>query len=255
MLKYPITDAMRTRLQRARGEISQIELANQTGIGQATLSKIERGRQNFITEKQLLLIARDTGCSIPWLLGEAYSAEAGKSPRTRILYSEDAIARRIVKLSGEIAAAGYRDLLMVTILHGGFIFGADLARALAVAGLPVEIDFITLRSYGEETASPGKVELVRDMSQEVARRDVMFVDDIADSGHTLVFARDLALGRGANRIGIAVFLDKRFRRTVALKVDHVGFDCPNKWVFGYGMDLKRTLRELPYVAVLEDDSP
>jgi hypoxanthine phosphoribosyltransferase len=170
----------------------------------------------------------------------------------RVLYSAEAIAARIEAMAAEIAASGYSNLLVISVLKGSFVFAADLIRALHRAGLSPEVEFISLSSYAAGTVSSGTVRLVRDIDSDVAGRDVLLVDDILESGRTLAFTRDLLLGRGAARIGLAVLLDKKGRRAAAIEADHVGFDCPDAFVVGYGMDVGHAFRELPFVGVVED---
>ena len=170
----------------------------------------------------------------------------------RVLFDAEAIAHRNAEMATEIAAAGYRDLLVVSILKGSFVFAADLIRALSGAGLEPEVEFLALSSYREDTVSSGEVRVVRDIESDVRDRDVLLVDDILESGRTLAFARDLMRERGARRIGIAVLLDKRGKRRSAVEADHVGFQCPDYFVVGYGMDVAHAFRELPFVGVIED---
>ncbi len=170
----------------------------------------------------------------------------------RILFPAAAIAIRNVEMAQEIAGAGYQDLLVVSILKGSFVFAADLIRALHDAGLSPEVEFISLSSYSAGTVSSGTVRVVKDIESEVAGRDLLLVDDILESGRTIRFARDLMLARGARRVGVAVLLDKRGKRVQAIEADHVGFDCPDAFVVGYGMDVAHAFRELPYVGVVEE---
>ncbi len=173
----------------------------------------------------------------------------------RVLFAAKAIAARNAALAAEIAAAGYRDLLVIAVLKGSFVFAADLLRALHGVGLSPEVDFISLSSYGAGTASGGEVRVLRDIETGVAGRDVLLVDDILDTGRTLAFARDLLLSRGARRVGLAVMLEKKERRAVALAADHIGFACPNAFVVGYGMDAGHAFRELPFVGVMDAPAP
>jgi hypoxanthine phosphoribosyltransferase len=170
----------------------------------------------------------------------------------RVLYDAETIARRNVEMAAEIKAAGYRNLLVISILKGSFVFAADLIRALHVAGLSPEVEFISLSSYKTGTTSTGKVSLVRDVETDVKGRDVLLVDDILESGRTLAFARNLMLKRGARRVAIAVLLEKPGKLAQPLKADHVGFVCPDLFVVGYGMDVAHAFRELPFVGVVED---
>jgi hypoxanthine phosphoribosyltransferase len=170
----------------------------------------------------------------------------------RVLYDAPTIARRNDEMAKEIAATGYGDLLVVSILKGSFVFAADLIRALHDAGLSPEVEFITLSSYRTGTVSAGEVTVLRDIETDVSGREVLLVDDILESGRTLAFARDLMLSRGASRVGIAVLLDKPGKLAQPIKADHVGFTCPDLFVVGYGMDVAHAFRELPFVGVVED---
>ncbi len=170
----------------------------------------------------------------------------------RVLYDAKAIAARNDEMAKEIAAAGYRDLLVVSILKGSFVFAADLIRALHDAGMSPEVEFITLSSYRTATVSAGDVTVLRDIETDVSGREVLLVDDILESGRTLAFARDLMRSRGASRIGVAVLLDKPGKLAQPIKDDHVGFTCPDLFVVGYGMDVAHAFRELPFVGVVED---
>ncbi len=169
-----------------------------------------------------------------------------------VLFPADAIARRNLELAEEIASREFHDLLVVSVLKGSFIFAADLIRAMHGAGLSPEVEFILISSYGAGTES-GAVKILRDIDSAVAGRDVLIVDDILESGKTLKFSRDLLRGRGAKSVSIAVLLDKRKRRQTDLEADFVGFDCPDRFVVGYGMDVGHAFRELPFVGAIEDE--
>ena len=169
----------------------------------------------------------------------------------RVLYDAGKIAARNAEIAAEIASAGYENLLVVSILKGSFVFAADLIRALHWAGIAPEVEFLSLSSYREGTVSSGAVTVVRDIESDVGGRDVLLIDDILESGRTLAFARDMMLSRGANRVGIAVLLDKPGHRAAAIDADHVGFVCPDLFVVGYGMDVAHAFRELPFVGVVE----
>ena len=163
-----------------------------------------------------------------------------------VLYSAEKIALRNEEIALSVANASYRDLLVVAILKGSFIFAADLIRAMHQVGLSPEMEFISVSSYGAGTQS-GELKLLRDIETDVAGRDVLLIDDILESGKTLAFTRDLLLSRGANAVLLAVLLDKPFRRQIDIKADHVGFECPDVFVVGYGMDKAHAFRELPFV--------
>ncbi|MBB3931673.1 hypoxanthine phosphoribosyltransferase [Kaistia hirudinis] len=170
----------------------------------------------------------------------------------RVLYDIDTIDARNRELAAEIAASGYRDLLVISILKGSFVFAADLIRALHESGLAPEVEFISLSSYGAGTESSGNVRVVKDIESDVKGRDVLLIDDILESGRTISFARKLMEERGANRVGVAVLLEKPGKRAVPIEAEHVGFVCPDLFVVGYGMDAGHAFRELPFVGVVED---
>jgi len=169
-----------------------------------------------------------------------------------VLFSASAIARRNLELAKEIAARDYRDLLVISVLKGSFVFAADLIRAMHDAGLSPEVEFIFISSYGAGKVG-GEVKVLRDIDNEVQGRDVLLIDDILESGRTLRFARDLMLSRGARSCSIAVLLDKRMRRQAEIEADYVGFDCPDYFVVGYGMDVGHAFRELPFVGVVKGE--
>jgi hypoxanthine phosphoribosyltransferase len=170
----------------------------------------------------------------------------------RVLFDAATIAARKAEVAREIAAAGYEDPLVVSVLKGSFVFAADLIRSLFAAGLSPEVEFISLSSYRTGTTSSGEVTVLRDIDTDVAGRDVILIDDILESGRTLAYARHLMLSRGARRVGIAVLLDKPGKLAQPLAADHVGFVCPDLFVVGYGMDVGHAFRELPFVGVVED---
>src|SRR5918993_4162682 len=144
------------------------------------------------------------------------------SSRVRILFDDAAIARRNEDMAREIATAQPKDLLVVAVLKGSFMFAADLIRALHRAGLAPQVEFIHLSSYRAATVSTGQVEILRDVESAVRERDVLLVDDILESGRTLVFAKDLLVARGARRVLTAVLLEKPGKRAVEIRADFVG---------------------------------
>lgn len=172
------------------------------------------------------------------------------SPRVRVLFDEASIARRNEEIARAVAAAEPKHLLVVAVLKGSFMFAADLIRALHRAGLTPQVEFIHLSSYRAGTVSTGRVEILRDVESEVRGRDVLLIDDILESGRTLVFAKDLLMARGAQRVLTAVLLEKPGRRAVEIRADYVGFSCPDVFVVGYGMDVAHSYRQLPFVGVV-----
>jgi hypoxanthine phosphoribosyltransferase len=169
------------------------------------------------------------------------------APQLEILFSEDAIAARVAGMAGEIAAVTPHRLLVVPILKGSFIFAADLLRALYRTGLSPEVDFMMLASYRKATVSSGQVEVLRDITTDVTGRDVLLLDDILESGRTIAYAKDLLAARGARRVMVAALLDKPHHRAVSVEADFRGFECPDHFVVGYGMDMAHAYRELPFV--------
>jgi hypoxanthine phosphoribosyltransferase len=168
-------------------------------------------------------------------------------PGVDIIFSADAIARRVDALAREIAGAGLSNLLVIPVLTGSFVFAADLLRALQKVGVSPEVDFLTLASYRHGTQSSGSVDILRDLELDPAGRNVLLVDDILDTGRTLAYAKDLIAARGAGQLKICVLLNKRIRRAADIEADFVAFDCPPEFVVGYGMDLAHRYRELPFV--------
>jgi len=165
------------------------------------------------------------------------------------LYSEEAIAERVAAIARDIVAGKPDHLLVIVVLKGGFVFAADLVRELARLGVQLEVEFISLSSYGKELQSSGEVRIYRDIGCPVAGRDVLIVDDVLDSGLTVKFARDLMKSRGARRVAVAAMIDKPEGRNTKIHADYVGFTCPNYFVVGYGMDAGHAWRELPFVGV------
>ena len=172
----------------------------------------------------------------------------------RVLFDAATIAARNDALAKEIAATKFDNLLVVAVLRGSFVFAADLIRALHHAGMAPQIEFIQLASYRKATTSAGQVDIVRDIDSDVKDRDIILIDDILESGRTLAFAKDLLSARGAKRVRTCVLLNKKTKRAVNFEADWVGFECPDLFVVGYGMDVAHSLRELPYVGVVEHSS-
>jgi hypoxanthine phosphoribosyltransferase len=172
----------------------------------------------------------------------------------RVLFDEHAIAARV----GELAVAVSADLpagavpLMIGVLNGSFIFLADLARAVARAGVAPEIEFLSASHYGRGRAPSGAVHLEKALARDLRGMAVLLVDDILDSGHTLRLVRDHVLAREPAWLRTCVLLEKPSRRTVEIAADYVGFTVPDVWVVGYGLDAAGSGRALPYLAVAEE---
>ena len=164
-----------------------------------------------------------------------------------VLFSESDIAERVQAIADGVAERKPRRLLVVPILKGSFVFAADLLRAFYRSGLRPEVDFMMLSSYRQAVVSSGRIEVLRDIETDVAGRDVLLIDDILESGRTLAYAKDLLAARGALHVMTAVLLDKAGHRAAEIEADFKGFDCPDKFVIGYGMDMAHAFRELPFV--------
>ncbi|OLP42866.1 hypoxanthine phosphoribosyltransferase [Rhizobium oryziradicis] len=168
-------------------------------------------------------------------------------------FTAEQIATRNIEIAKAISEGPSDNLLVISILKGSFIFAADLIRAMHHVGLAPEMEFITLSSYGKGTVSQG-VTVIKDIDSDVTGRNVLLIDDILESGRTLQFARDLMYERGAANVSIAVLLDKKVKRSEELEADYVGFECPDYFVVGYGMDAAYAFRELPFVGVVTGDA-
>jgi hypoxanthine phosphoribosyltransferase len=175
-----------------------------------------------------------------------------RNKKIEVLFSAEEIDRRNRELAEEIALGDLSNILVISILKGSFVFAADLIRALHSAGLAPEVEFISVSSYGSGT-EPGAIRLLRDVETDVRGRDVLLIDDILESGKTLKFTRDLMLKRGARRVAIVALLDKTMKRQAEISADYTGFECPDKFVVGYGMDVGHAFRELPFVGVVTGD--
>jgi hypoxanthine phosphoribosyltransferase len=170
------------------------------------------------------------------------------------LIDEQTLTRRVEEMAREIASKceGVGELVVVGLLKGAFVFMADLVRAMARHGVRQRLGFVHARSYGSETVSTGEVRLGRDLDLDVAGRTVLLLDDILDTGHTLSIATRYLEEAGAARVITAVLLDKPSRREIPVEADHVGFQVPDRFVVGYGIDYAESYRFLPYVAVVEE---
>lgn len=164
-----------------------------------------------------------------------------------VIFSAEQISGRLAVLAREISDLGLKNLAVVAVLKGSFIFAADLIRALHGVGMEPEVDFLTLSSYGKSTVSSGTVDILRDVAIDVAGRDILLVDDVLDSGRTLAYAKDLLAARGAASIRTCVLIEKVVDRAVNIGADFTAFKCPKMFVVGYGMDMSYRFRELPYV--------
>jgi len=170
----------------------------------------------------------------------------------RVLISSEQIQARVRELGAQITA-DYResdDLLMVGVLKGCAMFMVDLARAI---DRTIAIDFIAVASYGASTQSSGVVRLIKDLDIDIAGRHLMIVEDIIDSGLTLDYLRSQLLRRNPASLRICTLLNKPERRTAEVDIDYLGFNIPNEFVVGYGLDYAERYRNLPYIGVLKPE--
>ncbi len=164
--------------------------------------------------------------------------------RMDLMFSEREIARRVREIAGEINAL-YQDkpLVMVCILKGGFMFFSDLVKQVSVQP---ELDFVRLASYGAAT-SGAAISFTKDVELSLKGKHVLFVEDVVDSGHTMLFLLQQMRARGAASLRIAALVDKRERREVEVTVDFSGFALPKGFIVGYGLDYAERFRELPAI--------
>ena len=162
------------------------------------------------------------------------------------LISAKSIAARIEHLAKEIELEFKETdkLIVVGLLRGSFVFIADLAREI---DLPVEIDFLEASSYGNQMESSREVRILKDLNDEISRKDVLVVEDIVDTGHTLHHVLNLLKSRNPNRIEACALLDKPLRREVEVKSRWIGFEIPDEFVVGYGIDYAQRDRNLSYI--------
>jgi len=164
------------------------------------------------------------------------------------IVTQEAMRARIRELGRQITADYVqKDLIMIGILKGAYAFYADLARAI---DLPLKVDFLVVSSYAGKARSSGKIKVLTELTEDIAGRDVLLVEDIVDSGCTVQHLRKAIGARKPKSIKVCALLNKPDRRQVEVVVDYVGFNIPNKFVVGYGLDYQQKYRNLPYLAVL-----
>ena len=165
--------------------------------------------------------------------------------------TEEALSAKVKELAAQISA-DYKgkDLLMVSILKGAVVFLTDLMRAVD-GDVSVSIDFMVVSSYGAGTSSGGDVKIVKDLSVDIAGKDVLIVEDILDSGNTLSKLTKILADRGANSLKIVSLFDKPSRHVAQVPLDYTGFVIPDEFIVGYGLDFDEKYRNLPYVGIVE----
>jgi hypoxanthine phosphoribosyltransferase len=179
----------------------------------------------------------------------AHSAEL-EAAVGEVLIDEETLAARVAELGAEVSADYHgRDLLLIGVLKGAVFFMADLMRHLTV---PCEVDFMAISSYGDATDSSGIVRILKDLDINIEGRDVLVVEDIIDSGLTLSYLIRNLESREPATLEVCALLTKPSRREIDVPVRYVGFEIPNKFVVGYGLDFAERYRNLPYVGVLDE---
>lgn len=169
----------------------------------------------------------------------------------RVLYSKEDISKIIQRLGRQITA-DYKDknLLLIGILKGSIVFMADLMREI---NLKCKVDFMAISSYGNSTRSSGEIRVLKDLTVDIKGYDVLVIEDILDSGHTLSHLKKMLDLRKPRSLKICTFFDKPERRVVNLKADYVGAEIPDEFIVGYGLDYSEEYRNLPYVGVLKPE--
>ncbi|MGV0633742.1 hypoxanthine phosphoribosyltransferase [Mycolicibacillus trivialis] len=172
-----------------------------------------------------------------------------------VLLSEDQIQERTAELGAqigrdyaELAAADGRDLLLVTVLKGAVMFVTDLARAIP---LPTQFEFMAVSSYGSSTSSSGVVRILKDLDRDISDRDVLIVEDVVDSGLTLSWLLRNLAARQPRSLRVCTLLRKLDAMRTGVQIGYVGFDIPNEFVVGYGLDYLERYRDLPYIGTLD----
>lgn len=169
----------------------------------------------------------------------------------RILLTEEELTQRVREL-GEQITADYHDkeIVLISVLRGSYIFMADLSRAV---DRPCTIDFMSVSSYGKGTSSSGQVQITKDLSENIEGKDILIVEDILDSGNTLYYLMQLLWARKPASIRICTLLDKPERRVRDITADYSGFSIPDAFVVGYGLDWAEKFRNLPFIGILKPE--
>lgn len=171
--------------------------------------------------------------------------------KIKVLLTEEEVNER-VRILGEKISKDYegREVHLVCVLKGGTFFMCELAKRITV---PVTIDFMSVSSYGNETESSGVVRIMKDLDQPIKDKNVIVVEDIVDTGRTLSYLLNILKERGPASLALCALLDKPERRVVDVAVDYMGFEIPDEFVIGFGLDYAQKYRNLPYIGVVEFD--
>ena len=165
------------------------------------------------------------------------------------LYSEDAILKRVKELSEQISKDYQgKDLIVVGILKGSVIFTSDLVKHIEI---PCSLDFMSVSSYGNSSESSGVVRILKDLDQDIEGKDVLIVEDIVDTGVTLSYLLEYLNARKAASIEIVALLNKKARRKSNVEAKYIGFEVPDEFIVGYGIDYSEKYRNLPFIGILK----
>ena len=173
------------------------------------------------------------------------------SEKIKVLLSEEEVDSRIKQIAAKVSKdyAG-KEIHLICVLKGGVFFTCELAKRL---NMPVSMDFMSVSSYGSDTKSSGVVKIVKDLDESLKDKEVIVVEDIVDSGRTLSYLLEMLKDRGPASLRLCTLLDKPERRVIDVHVDYTGFNIPDEFVVGYGLDYDQRYRNLPYIGVVEFD--
>lgn len=171
------------------------------------------------------------------------------SETIKLMHSEEEVSKKIEEMARKISEdyAG-KQMHLICILKGGVFFACELAKRITV---PVSIDFMSVKSYGNETSSSGVVKITKDLDEPLEGKDVLVVEDIVDSGRTLFYLLEVLKKRNPKSIRLCTLLDKPSRREQEVEVDYIGFTIENEFVVGYGLDYMQKYRNLPYIGIVD----
>ena len=170
--------------------------------------------------------------------------------KIRVMIPEDKVDARIKEIGEAISKQYEGEVHLICVLRGGSFFMCELAKRISV---PVTLDFMSVSSYGMDTKSSGVVKIVKDLDDSIKGKNVIVVEDVVDSGRTLSYLLDMLKDRGPKSLRLCTLLDKPERRVVQVHVDYTGFEIPDEFVVGYGLDYAQKYRNLPYIGVVELD--
>ena len=174
-----------------------------------------------------------------------------KNDIQEVLFSEAQLDVKVSELGARISKDYEgKNPLIVSVLKGSYVFMADLTRKITI---PCNIDFMAVSSYGNGTKTTGEVQIIKDIGSKIDGRDLIIVEDILDSGVTLSFLMKILKARGANSIRLCTLLSKPERRKVDVPIDYLGFEIPDEFVVGYGLDYAEKYRNLPYIGILKPE--